>query len=1125
MRSRNRSLSMAIDGPTFEQKSTKSKESVFELKELFNLLKYEWPQCLQENANPIEMAVALLDDTSVGLAHRYLEFQGLSKQTRTTLKHVVNDHHELFNNSIGSYHMLLSALDESQEDSSQIRNILETTTKDIHNRSDVLSELNQSSLKYAEMLDILEAIEELNSIPEKIDQLVNDKKIHLVYDTIHNAYNKAEKYKLWSLAAMNGVHNYLEMQSNNLFNMIVDELQNELYFKNVSIVPNADTSLYSWQNLVYSDNPRLSSFKTMFSSLFSLEQYIYNSANLDISEIADCINEPTEIFIKTQLPKIHNHFKSNGSEVDYSILLDSSLNPITESFHYIYMLLNTAFKLNRLNQILEILIGNNQLEIHGLFDRTTEEVKHKNAQQLNKLNKLQNLDDMRASESIGANSFNDASVSVLQDLFGGVFIMSLAVLQKHRIISEIIDLIIKGQSIPGTARSTASYSSGSNLVPSEFYDFHSVWNVFQKELQALMINYIHNDQTIPSGIKDKLPTIKNDKTFNSLVKSDLFKLENALHDNNSQKSRDDLQIILDNMFPGVLQSKENKPEYDLVDNMSPYIKTDTFNVMVEVLVPRNLLNMRIVLEFLLIFVAGSEKLFQIKQGESQMLVLEPNAAINFFTTFMKYSFLKYLRLELEQQFRTTMFDITSYSDHEPRALEPLEIFKKETISLSNVDLSDPVRTFNTSGSLTSIIYLNAFDFKDVFLNLCSLLNTSLSYRPDFSDLALSLVQKMTDAYINFYDIVLAGERSSSISGLNATYSAKPTLQIGSWMHMPALTEVSKLILQAALSETELNYSGLCFKETQIILHDSESSSNVFEISKDDYLDSDSISHICCLFLTTSWILTWLPAMKRESNYSVDGSEDDTVHVPAIDRLKHEWCFLENGRASLNSKTSEGDLRLQDIFIALNSERTFQFNELIKGLETVRYNCILALRYDLRSRAIYYIGNSFKQNNWCLVTEPADSDLFIGQLSKDLFSLHNKLSMSLNEVEIQSIFVGFPELVDRLLIQGSEMIKKINSNGIKRIMLNILTLQQTIKNLMRNSEPVDFSRSSSYFNLFTMNEYTLLSTVKSEPDEFALGELYNLARLIYSEKLADGNGSNFNKSKYNDLIKKMEESLH
>lgn len=58
-------------------------ESLYSLKEVYNTIKYDWPQMLREDANPIEMAVALLDDTSVGLAHRLQEFNML-KEFRTS---------------------------------------------------------------------------------------------------------------------------------------------------------------------------------------------------------------------------------------------------------------------------------------------------------------------------------------------------------------------------------------------------------------------------------------------------------------------------------------------------------------------------------------------------------------------------------------------------------------------------------------------------------------------------------------------------------------------------------------------------------------------------------------------------------------------------------------------------------------------------------------------------------------------------------------------------------------------------------------------------------------------------------------------------------------------------------
>lgn len=111
-----------------------------------------------------------------------------------------------------------------------------------------------------------------------------------------------------------------------------------------------------------------------------------------------------------------------------------------------------------------------------------------------------------------------------------------------------------------------------------------------------------------------------------------------------------------------------------------------------------------------------------------------------------------------------------------------------------------------------------------------------------------------------------------------------------------------------------------------------------------------------------------------------------------------------------------------------------------------------------------------------------------------------------------------------MIQGSFKVKKINNNGIKRVLLNISTLQQILRSLSTTPQAIDFTKSSLYFEMFTLNEFSLLNRIKSNRSEYTKLQYHNLARLIYSEKLADGNGSQFNKDKHNDLIKKIDEII-
>lgn len=975
-------------------------QSISDLKSVHNTIQYDWPDFLEQSANPIQTAVGLLDDTSVGMAHRYPEFTSVKQSTENALRVVVNEHHELFNNSIGSYYQLLTSLKDSQDDSKGIKEMLESTTKDIQDRSDTLSDLSQTSTRYSEMIEILDAITEMTGIQDKIDRLVADKKIHQVYDVIAHGYRIAEKYNLWTLPAMRSVQSYLEIQSNNLFDMIIDELQIEIYLKNFA----ANSS--SWQSVLNSNNPKLSSLK-LLAELNNLEQYIYNSANLDLMEILQVFTAPTETFLTTQLPKLHEHYSKNTGRIDYSILLESSLTVALESFHYVYMLLFTASKLNRLHQVVEILTNNNQLELHGLINRTIEAVKLKN---LSSVNKLKNA--LSTFADIIGNNFSDSSIPILQDLFGGVFVKSLAVLQMHKIVSETVHII--------DAR------SGSERI----YEIDTIWKTVTKELQSLVTNYIYDTQISQPLIDNSLSVV---------LQKDTFKLEDVTYDH-TVKSPEDLQVVLQEMFPGYVLNLKSE-----VESGSPYIKNERFNALVEVLVPKNLFNMRIILENFLLFISGSQRIFK------------NDAPLKYFDNFMRTNFLAHVKKNLDISFK-------EFVGHK---------LKLDLISLDDIGKS-------------TIIYQNALDFKRLFLNVCSILNTSITYRKEISSTVLGFLQDFSNSYANFYGELLD--------------DGKMILQVSKCMAILELVQASLEVIRGK-SKTSLQ------SENQIIL------SEVRNLNKDDLLNNESFNHICYLLLTTTWILTWLPLLKKESNFV-------ETELSTVDKLREDWSFLENGRSLITVNTGNTDISEQHVYLALNTAKSVIFDEIVEKFQNIKANTLLALRYDLRCKTIYYIVRSCTQTDWMPVTEPGDADQYIALLNKEVFSIENKLTKFLSDHERDSIFVGLPEFLNDLMIQASRWIETINSNGIKRILLNIHTLQQMLRSVLKNPETVNFVKASVYFDLFTLNEFNFLITVK-ENEDYTRDDYENMARMVYSEKLLDG-GSLFSRTKYGELMKKIGE---
>lgn len=976
------------------------KESIFELKEVMNYIKYEWPQCLEENANPLEMAIQLLDDSSVGLSHKLPEYEDISERTSASLRLVVTDHYEMFNNSVGSYHTLLNSTKENQKDAEEIKSMLEATTKEIHDKSDILQELNQTSMRYSEMIEILDAMEAVNAIPGKIDQLIVEKKIHQVYDIIAQGYSTAEQYNLWNLGVMSGIKNYLDLQSNNLFDMIIEELLSEIYLKNP--LTNQDQNI--WEQLITSNNnPKLTSFRTFISKLNRLEQFIYNSSNLDINEISLCLNELINEFIDIQLPKLLN---SESSKLTLTFNLSGS----HKNYHYLYQLLLTASKLNRLMQATQILSQSNQQEFHGLLYRSIEEARLKNIHELNKLNKVMDFENEFDSELL---SFNDFSVKILKDLFSSIFLKSLIVLQKQKLVQEIVQKF--------------------DLE----YDFKACWNIIKNELSNLLLSYITNSTT----------HVEHNHNFNEVFKFDPLTINKDL---------------MAEKFPNLFETSEEFGSY----NDELYIKSESFQSNLQVLVPINIFNMRIIMDFFLIFVSGVTNLLNQSSKPSNTM------AIQFFESFMKISFLPKLRDNFDLKFNTIM-GLVDYNN-EDNELAVVSNFKLETINLNN-----------------SVIYENAYEFKKFFISLCYILNTSLTYRHELNDLVLQFLDKFHHSNLRFFNSIIG---SSNV-------------KLSNWIKTPALNDISALII----NETDGINNELINKEIEIMLQDID---NILEVTKDDLLDEESVSQICHLLLTSCYILSWLPGLGKESNYNFE--EDLTM----IEKLKHDWNFLENGKKILieetNSKKANANYDNLSIYLSLNPSKYDHFKQVIKQFEKIRLDSLIILRYDLRLKSIYFISKSFKLGDWILKNEPGDSDQFITKLNKELFSMENKVNNYLNEFEISKILYGMSFFLNELLIQGSRLIHKINSNGIKKLLVNTFTLQQMLKNLNKSKMDTDFKRTSYYFNLFTVNENQLPSKLEG----YSTFEKTNMVRLLYSEKLADGNGSSFNISKYNDLLAKV-----
>jgi len=135
----------------------------------------------------------------------------------------------------------------------------------------------------------------------------------------------------------------------------------------------------------------------------------------------------------------------------------------------------------------------------------------------------------------------------------------------------------------------------------------------------------------------------------------------------------------------------------------------------------------------------------------------------------------------------------------------------------------------------------------------------------------------------------------------------------------------------------------------------------------------------------------------------------------------------------------------------------------------------------------------------------DPDQRILSLNADLVSYDETVVNFLRDREISFVRTGLGLLIDSFLVTNAGMVGAMNGFGCGRMQLNILVLQQNLKNIEKD---VSLDRAAKYYDLFTDGADAVVAKAKEGSGEssevkqnFNYDELKTLVELCYSEQVA------------------------
>lgn len=387
-----------------------------------------WDIITRDDCVPVHVALQLMDYSSLGRGNDYQDFQRTNRHLQKALKAIVNEHHQGFNSSIGTFHKIQASIQVSQSRVRALRDSIVGAKSNLMVTKPELKGLGTSSQKSDDMLSILGQIEKLQLVPEQLEARISDKHFLPAVDLLQDALRMIRKSEMENIGALTDIRIYFSNQETSLTDILLEELHDHLYLK----------SPYCQDRW---------------------KPYTGDSANVSASETGS-VSLPN-----TWGRPLYQFLDS----LDTSLPMedDASRNPESDSFQYIYMVIESLNKLGYLDATVDRMEQRLPVELFAIVDRTNKEVDMRHAAHTRAPRSLEKASlEAEYNNRIGRDE-------VLNDLLWTLYSKFEAIAEGHRAVHEVVAGIVKRE--------------GLGRPESLLRGFKEMWKLYQSE--------VHRSQT------------------------------------------------------------------------------------------------------------------------------------------------------------------------------------------------------------------------------------------------------------------------------------------------------------------------------------------------------------------------------------------------------------------------------------------------------------------------------------------------------------------------------------------------------------------------------------------------------------------------------------------------------
>jgi len=465
---------------------------MFTLAEVLQHIQSEWGFMADDKCVPVQVALELMDSSSLGRAHQYGQFQDTHKQLKRALKAIVNEHHQGFNSSIGTFHKIQSSIQTSQNRLRTLKDTLGQAKVGLSSTRPELKGLASTSQSYDEMLQVLSQIEQLRLVTDKLEARISEKRFLTAVEVLQDALRMLRRPEMDNIGALSDLRIYLANQETSLTDILIEELHSHLYLKS----PYCQDR---WR-------------------AHAKEQS--NGASSEGKDTATPAVQPLYQFLE-------------DFDLSVPVIEDAARNPEADSFYYIQLLVESLNKMDRLDVAVNAIEQRLPIELFRVVDKTNNEVdqRHPTSLRGNSRNSIGKFD-------LGIGD-SDIRAVVVYDLLWSLYAKFEAIAEGHRVFHDVVTAIAKRENLRNQESLTGS--------------FKELWMLYQNEIRSLLHDYLATDSNMyrmsqsadPNAMVFKRGQRKKDKKLFSLADMDPKSVEMTTE-------FEDLESILKASVPGLV---------------------------------------------------------------------------------------------------------------------------------------------------------------------------------------------------------------------------------------------------------------------------------------------------------------------------------------------------------------------------------------------------------------------------------------------------------------------------------------------------------------------------------------------------------------------------------------------